>query len=165
MQEWLTTEEGPLELHGVKVKVGDRAIISRPASMDRYAEQIERLSTVTAIRPQSFDAGGLCFRYDGREWSGHNRVELIPREEEEIENRLLAVARETELLERAERGRDDIILAFVLSRIHEKRWLRLGVEELKRIAVLHGITSPKAEALGSSFNQLSSLPVVEPSDA
>jgi hypothetical protein len=90
---------------------------------------------------------------------------LIPREEEEIENRLLAVARETELLERAERGRDDIILAFVLSRIHEKRWLRLGVEELKRIAVLHGITSPKAEALGSSFNQLSSLPVVEPSDA
>jgi len=50
MQEWLTTEEGPLELHGVKVKVGDRAIISRPASMDRYAERIERLSTVTAAR-------------------------------------------------------------------------------------------------------------------
>ena len=165
MQEWLTTEEGPLELHGVKVKVGDRAIISRPASMDRYAERIERLSTVTAARPRSFDAGGLCFRYDGREWSGHNRVELIPREEEEIENRLLAAARETELLDRAERGRDDIILAFVLSRVHQKRWLKLGVEELKRIAELHGIKSPKAEALGASLDQLSSLPMVEPPDA
>ena len=149
----------------LKIIVGDRVVVSRPTSTQRYAPRIEKFASVTAVRPKSFDAGGLCFRYDGREWSGHNRVELIPREEEEIENRLLAAARETELLDRAERGRDDIILAFVLSRVHQKRWLKLGVEELKRIAELHGIKSPKAEALGASLDQLSSLPMVEPPDA
>ena len=55
-------------------KVGDLVIISRPASTRPYAARIEKLATVTATRPRSFDAGGLCFRKDGKEWKGHNRV-------------------------------------------------------------------------------------------
>jgi hypothetical protein len=61
-----------------RVKVGDRVIISRPQSKGRFPKTVDRFAHVAAVRPKSFDAGGLCFRYDGREWSGHNRVRLAP---------------------------------------------------------------------------------------
>src|SRR5580658_2505811 len=61
-----------------RVKVGDRVIISRPQSNSRFPKTVDRYACVDAVRPKSFDAGGLCFRLDGREWSGHNRVCLAP---------------------------------------------------------------------------------------
>lgn len=151
-----------MENKELEVKVGDRVIISRPGSGGRFAARVERTSTVTAVRPKSFDAGGLCFRYDGREWSGHNRVNLIPREEDLNVSRELATANEVELQERAARAREDVILAFVLSCRHQEEWLKLGLAELSRIAALHGITSARAEALNASRRQLATLPPLEP---
>jgi hypothetical protein len=148
--------------HELKVKVGDRVVISRPDSKDPFAARIERVSTVEAVRPKSFDAGGLCFRYDGREWSGHNRIRLVPREEESREMRTLEAAREADLIERAKRAREDVILAFVLSCRHQDEWLKLGLEELRRIAELHGITSARSAALGASRRRLSTLPPLRP---
>lgn len=81
-----------------RVMVGDRVLISRPKSLNgignrlgnRFGkllgDRIGRPSTVTAVRPQSFDAGGLCFRHDGREWNGHNRVQFIARAEGETDS-------------------------------------------------------------------------------
>jgi hypothetical protein len=66
-----------MDRNGLKIKVGDRVIVTRPISIQRYAARVERFSTVTAVRTKSFEAGGLCFRNDGREWNGHNRVRLI----------------------------------------------------------------------------------------
>jgi hypothetical protein len=148
--------------HELNVKVGDRVVISRPDSRDPFAARIERVSAVEAVRPKSFDAGGLCFRYDGREWSGHNRVCSIPREEGIKEKRALEAAREADLIERAKRAREDVILAFVLSCRHQDEWLKLGIEELRRIAELHGIASARAEALSASQRRLSTLPPLRP---
>jgi hypothetical protein len=134
-------------------KIGDRVIISRPGSEGPFAERVERLSSVTAVRPKSFDAGGLCFRPDGREWSGHNRIKLIQRLEEAEEARARVEAREADLLDRAERSREDVLLAFVLSRRHQEEWLKLGLDELRRIAALHGIACPKTEALKAPQRQ------------
>lgn len=127
----------------LKVAVGDRVIISRPNSSRRFAASVERTSTVTAVRPRSFDAGGLCFRNDGREWGGHSLVRLLSQAEEEPSAGALAEAAEASRLERAERAREDVLLAFLLSSRHEEQWLKLGLEELRRIAALHGITSPR----------------------
>jgi hypothetical protein len=151
-----------MDNHELNVKVGDRVAISRPGLGGRFAARVERLSTVTAVRPRSFDAGGLCFRYDGREWSGHNRIRLIPREEDEIELRTQATVHEADLVERAVRAREDVILAFVLSCRHQDEWLKLGLSELSRIAALHGITSARAEAITASQRQLSTLPPLNP---
>jgi hypothetical protein len=89
---------------------------------------------------------------------------LVPREEDEHEKRLLAAAHEAELSERAERAREDVLLSFVLSCRHQEEWLKLGLEELRRIAALHGITSPRGEALRASQRRLSTLPPDEPLD-
>ena len=142
-----------MHINEIKFKVGDRVIISRPGSDGPFAERVERIATVTAVRAKSFDAGGLCFRHDGREWSGHNRIKLIKRLEEADEERARVQARETDLLDRAERSREDVLLAFVLSRRHQEEWLKLGLDELRRIAVLHGIACPKTEALNVSQGQ------------
>jgi len=145
-----------------KFRVGDRVVISRPDPGSIFAKRIERDASVTAVLPKSFDAGGLCFRYDGREWSGHNRVCLIPREEGIKEKRALEAAREADLIERAKRATEDVILAFVLSCRHQDEWLKLGIEELRRIAELHGIASARAEALSASQRRLSTLPPLRP---
>lgn len=130
-----------MEASGSSVKVGDRVVISRPRSMSSFAESVERLSTVTAVRAKSFEAGGLCFRYDGREWSGHNRVRFVaPQEDKEHLEALLNAEREFQI-ERAERANEDAVLAFLLSSRDEQDWLRLGLHELRRIAALHGIAS------------------------
>ena len=134
----------------IKAAVGDRVIISKPSSDRPYASMIERISTVTAVRPKSFDAGGLCFRNDGREWGGHNRVRLILQAEEETSDRSLADSAATSRLERAERTREDVLLAFLLSSRHQEQWLKLGLEELRRIAALHGITSARMKAIDTS---------------
>ncbi len=139
-----------MDLKEIMFKVGDRVIISRPGFGSPLARRVERPASVTAVRRKSFDAGGLCFRHDGREWSGHNRIKLIPRTKEEDEVRERSAARDTDLLERTERASEDVLLAFVLSRRHRDEWLKLGLPELIRIAALHGITSPKTEALNAS---------------
>jgi len=131
----------------LKVQVGDRVVISRPRSNGRFAGNIERLSTVTAVRPKSFDAGGLCFRNDGREWGGHNRVRLIPPDGEDDPIEARARADEACRLERSDRAREDAVLAFLLSSKHEKEWLKLGIIELRRIAALHGIVPIRAEPM------------------
>jgi hypothetical protein len=131
----------------LKVKVGDRVVISRPRSAGSFAASVDRYSTVSAVRTRSFDAGGLCFRNDGREWGGHNRVRMVTPEEAEKHAGSLAAAGETSGLERSERSREDAILAFLLSSRHEKEWLKLGIHELRRIAALHGIASPRKEPL------------------
>jgi hypothetical protein len=128
------------------VKVGDRVIISRPRSSSRFATTVDRYALVTAVRPKSFDAGGLCFRNDGREWSGHNRVRLISQEQDESSVASRAEAEEALRLERAERAREDVRLASLLSYRHEQEWLRLGLDELRRIAALHGIGAVKGES-------------------
>jgi hypothetical protein len=130
----------------LKIKLGDRVIVSRPTSIERYAPRIERFSTVTAVRPASFDAGGLCFRYDGREWKGHNRIRLVLSDEAREGAVSPAAVEETS---RAERAREDAMLAFLLSSRQEKDWLELGLEELRRIAALHGIMARNAEPLGA----------------
>jgi hypothetical protein len=111
----------------LNVNVGDRVVISRPRSVGSFAASVDWFSTVSAVRAKSFDAGGLCFRNDGREWGGRNRVRLAAREELE--------------------AKEDAILAFLLSSRHEKEWLKLGLDELRRIAALHGIKSGRKEPL------------------
>lgn len=126
------------------IKTGDRVIISRPTSIERYAARVDRFSTVTAVRPASFDAGGLCFRYDGREWKGHNRIRLALSDDAREGVVSLAAVEETS---RTERAREDAMLAFLLSSRQEKDWLNLGLEELRRIAALHGITARRADPM------------------
>ena len=128
----------------LKIKVGDRVVISRPASTQLFAARIERFSTVTAVRPSSFDAGGLCFRNDGREWNGHSRVRLVLSDEAREEASSLAA---TEEETRAERAQEDAMLAFLLSSRHEMEWRKLGLQELRRIAALHGIKDQRADHL------------------
>jgi hypothetical protein len=126
----------------LNVKVGDRVIISRPRSVGSFAASIDRNSTVSAVRAKSFDAGGLCFRNDGREWGGHNRVRLMAPEES-------GNGADACDIERAERAKEDAILAFLLSSRHEKEWLKLGLPELRRIAALHGIAATRKEAVSA----------------
>ena len=144
-----------MDLPELKVKVGDRVVISRPQSTSRFAANIERLSAVTAVRSKSFDAGGLCFRNDGREWGGHNRIRLVAQEEIGADAALAGGSAEASRAERAERAREDSVLAFLLSSRQEEEWLRLGIHELRRIAALHGIRPSRQEqpdALGIPGN-------------
>jgi hypothetical protein len=134
----------------IKVKVGDRVIISRPNSIRQFAANIERFSTVSAVREKSFDAGGLCFRNDGREWVGHSRVRLTSKGKGELNIDSLVGDWEAARLERAERRREDVMLAFLLSHRHEKDWLKLGLDELRRIAALHGMRSRKIQPVETS---------------
>ena len=136
-----------MNMDEIQVQVGDRVIISRPRSNSRFAGSIERLSTVTSVRPKSFDAGGLCFRNDGREWGGHNRIRLIPPDGEDDPIEARAKAEEATRLERSENAREDTVLAFLLSSRSEKDWLRLGIIELRRITALHGIKPVRAQPL------------------
>ena len=129
-----------------QVAVGDCVIISRPRSNGRFASSIERLSTVSAVRPKSFDAGGLCFRYDGREWGGRSQVRLASAEERHSVAEI-SRADEERRLDRAEREREDVLLASLLSYRHETEWLRLGLGELRRIAQLLGIQFRNSEPL------------------
>jgi hypothetical protein len=146
MQGGLTVERERLTMQELKVAVGDRVIISRPISNRPFAAIIERIATVTAVRPRSFDAGGLCFRNDGKEWGGHSLVRPISQVEQELSVGALAEVAEASRLERAERAREDVLLAFLLSSRHEEQWLKLGLEELRRIAALHGISSAHSRA-------------------
>jgi hypothetical protein len=127
------------------INVGDRVIISCPRSSSRFAANIERLSTVTAIRPRSFDAGGLCFRVDGREWYGRSHARLISHEEEEDFLRALARADEERRHEIEDKEREEVVLASLLTYRHEKEWLQLGLDELRRIAALLGIHHGSAQ--------------------
>ena len=138
--DWMDSQE-------LNVKVGDRVIISRPRSTGSFASSIDRFSMVTAVRAKSFDAGGLCFRNDGREWGGRNRVRLATREELETLAGSSIESNDANSLDRPERAREDAILAFLLSSRHEKEWLKLGLPELRRIAALHGIKSGRKESL------------------
>jgi hypothetical protein len=90
MQAKLTLEGEGMQPQELEVKVGDRVIISRPRTAGSFAASLDRFSTVTAVRAKSFDAGGLCFRYDGREWGGHNRIRLLEPEEVGSESGVLA---------------------------------------------------------------------------
>lgn len=66
------------------LKVGDQILISSSASNERFTPIVGRFATVTAVRSLSFDAGGLCFRKDGTEWSGCYRVlRIFPKGREE----------------------------------------------------------------------------------
>jgi len=130
----------------IKIMVGDRVVISRPTSTQRFAPRIDKFATATAVRAKSFDAGGLCFRYDGREWNGHNRVRLVLPDETGEANLLPVTPAEAT---RAERAKEDAVLAFLLSSRHETEWLKLGLEELRRIAALHGIMAMRVDTLES----------------
>jgi hypothetical protein len=78
-----------METCALKVSIGYRVIISRPGSKWPFAESYGRFSFVSAVRPKSFDAGGLRFRNNGRQWNGDNRVDLIPRKRGELTLALL----------------------------------------------------------------------------
>jgi hypothetical protein len=75
---------------------------------------------------------------------------LISQEEEEDYIHSLARAEEEINVERAERGREDVFLASLLTYRHEKEWLELGVDELRRIAAMFGISHARAQALEAS---------------
>ena len=133
----------------LKVKVGDGVIISPSYSPGR-SPAIERLTTVSVVRPKSFDAGGLCFRNDGKEWRGHQRVRLVSPPQEENEGPIVPERSEEELrqdderqIKRAKRNAENAILAYLLSYRQEEEWLSLGLHDLRRIAALHGITLQK----------------------
>jgi hypothetical protein len=127
----------------LKVKIGDHVVISRPRPNRVLGARIEGISTVTAVRPKSFDAGGLCFRTDGREWGGHNRVRLLTPEEQGPFDGSLTNDPKAPDPENAGRKGEDAILAVLLSSRDEKDWLKLGIHELRRIAALHGISSQR----------------------
>lgn len=129
------------------VKVGDRIVISRPRPNGTLGARIERTSAVTAVRTRSFDAGGLCFRMDGREWGGHNRARTLTQNEAGVSDGSLTNDPDPSASERVERAREDSILAFLLSSKNEKDWLKLGLAELRRIAALHGIRTARTEAV------------------
>ena len=131
----------------LNVNVGDRVVISRPRSVGSFASSVDRLSTVSAVRTKSFDAGGLCFRKDGREWGGRNRIRLAAQEELDNLAGSSIASDDASSPERSERAKEDAILAFLLSSRHEKEWLKLGLPELRRIAALHGIKSTRKEPL------------------
>lgn len=137
-------EKEKTEPNDLNLSVGSRVIISRPSSKQPYASIIERLSTVTAVRSKSFDAGGLCFRKDGREWNGHNRARLLLSDEAK-EHLILQVG--VEEVSRAGRASEDALLAFLISSRHERDWLKLGLAELRRIATLHGILARHPQPL------------------
>jgi len=133
----------------LKVQVGDGVIISPSSSLKRSAGR-ERLATVSAVRPKSFDAGGLCFRMDGREWTGRSRVRLIPQSHKENESRVVAPLSDDETrrnevaqIERARRKTENAVLAYLLTYRQEDEWLKLGLRDLRRIAALHGIPLSK----------------------
>ncbi|MGA2560579.1 MAG: hypothetical protein ABSF17_12945 [Terracidiphilus sp.] len=136
-------KEGRMEECGPGFKVGDRVIISRPRSRSSFSDCIERLSSVTSVRTKSFEAGGLCFRYDGREWGGRNRIRLVTPSEDPEHIASLLKAEEAFQADRGNGLREDMILALLISSRDERDWLRLGVEELRRIAALHGIPSTR----------------------
>jgi hypothetical protein len=136
-----------MAIEELKVNAGDRVVISRPRPNGALGARIERTSTVTAVRSKSFDAGGLCFRMDGREWGGHNRARMLTQGEESVSDGSLANDPDSSGIERAERAKEDAILAFLLSARNEKDWLKLGLHELRRIAALHGIPSARTEAV------------------
>jgi hypothetical protein len=140
----------------LKVKVGDGVVISPPSSPRSSpapaspAPAMERLSTVSAVRAKSFDAGGLCFRNDGKEWRGYQRVRLISQPLDVMENRVAPELSEDEKrrdderqVKRAKRSTENAILAYLLSYRQENEWLNLSLHELRRIAALHGITLQK----------------------
>jgi hypothetical protein len=130
----------------LKLGVGDRVIVSRPASANRFAPCVDQFRTVTAVRPKSFDAGGLCFRNDGREWNGHNRVRLVLSDEAGQVKSLKAPFEEAS---RVDRASEDATLAFLLTSRNEVDWLKLGLQELRRIAALHGIEARRANPFGA----------------
>jgi hypothetical protein len=138
-----------MDAQELNVQVGDRVCISRPRSVGSFALSVDWFSTVSAVRPKSFDAGGLCFRNDGREWGGRNRVRLVAPEELDTLAGSPVTANGVDSLERPERAGEDAILAFLLTARHEKEWLKLGLPELRRIAALHGIESTRKERLGA----------------
>jgi hypothetical protein len=138
-----------MKKHYLKVKVGDGVIIS-PSSSPRHSPAMERLSTVTAVRPKSFDAGGLCFRNDGKEWRGHQRVRLVSPPQEQNEGPIVPQMSEEELrrddemqIKLAKRNTENAILAYLLCYRQEDEWLNLSLRELRRIAALHGINLQK----------------------
>jgi hypothetical protein len=111
---------------------------------------MERLTTVSAVRAKSFDAGGLCFRNDGKEWRGYQRVRLISQPQEEMADGVGPELSEDEKrrdderqIKRAKRNTENAILAYLLSYRQENEWLNLSLHELRRIAALHGITLQK----------------------
>jgi len=48
------------------------------------------------------------------------------------------------------RAKEDATLAFLLSSRHEMDWLNLGLDELRRIAALHGFTARGHHRQGAS---------------
>lgn len=111
------------------VKVGDRVLISKASSSAGLAAISGFAATVLAVRPKSFDAGGLCFRMDGREWRGNRWANPIAAKGRRNTANPLAGDRESEFA-----SDEEAILASMLSARSETEWLNLGVEELRRIA-------------------------------
>jgi len=128
----------------LRICTGDRVVISRPTSTQRHAIRRERLATVTAVRPSSFDAGGLCFRNDGREWNGHNRVRLIHLDEAREAAILPAAVEAAELAERAIQNEKQ---AFVSSTLQSDR-LKPDLEELPRMQALRAMMSRRQQPSG-----------------
>jgi hypothetical protein len=155
----------------LNVKLGDAVVISASSSAKRSATT-ERMSTVSAVRSKSFDAGGLCFRNDGKEWRGRHRAYLTAQTQEvsernHLENPLLELSgeersrEEQRQIEQAKRKTENAILAYLLTFRQENEWLRLSLRELRRIAALHGITVKKrtrARTSASRVQPINALP-------
>jgi hypothetical protein len=140
----MAIEMKPMGRNELKIKVGDRVVISRPTSIQLFAARVDRYATVTGVRSRSFDAGGLCFRMDGREWKGHSRVRLAAADASTHATISPATVEEAS---GSEQAREVALLASLLSSHHEMEWLKLGLVELRRIAAQHGITAGRGEAL------------------
>ena len=133
-----------MDQNELRICAGDRVVISRPTSTQRHALRCERLATVTAVRPRSFEAGGLCFRNDGREWNGHNRVRLFHSDEPGEAAIPPAVVEAAEFADRAIENEKRV---FVSSPLQTDR-LKPDPEELRRVQALHAMRSRRQQPSG-----------------
>jgi PAS domain S-box-containing protein len=142
-KEMAATANRFLDPHAVpnelRVKVGDGVFIFNTQDNGSIAEVSRRFTRVTAVRPKSFDAGGLCFKYDGREWRGRSMVRLTTRDEEAAYFRAAPEPSRVNRPRPRDEEREDAILAARFSYRDEREWQELGLVELRRIADLLGI--------------------------
>ena len=136
-------------MNDLRVQVGDRVVIAKPASSDHMAPWVERVSFVTAVRAKSFDAGGLCFRLNGQGWNGRhyllgaagNRETPFPKHTTEETKTQERLPFGSGLIPCVPPSREAVVLAFLLADQPEEEWLSLGVLELRRIAAMLGVVS------------------------
>jgi len=117
-------------------KVGDYVLITDQSSNRPFSLLCGDAAKITAISPDSFEAGGFGFRKDGAECNGHHHACLLPEMDWHGCGDHLMGHGQGNGLEAPEWPFEDIILPLLLSTRSPKEWLGLGLPELRRISAL-----------------------------